>query len=163
MRTQSSRTRKLVFTATGRFHVHTAVFMSITPFSRFSRTFMVFSRRFAHIFTYIFGFHGHILFSCPHLVFTYTPSFSSSFGQTDFGHIFRVQMVCQDMWNVRRGSWRCGCGSIAEAVAEAVSNFLSTRKGKKPKLTWSALVIAVSKAAEARSTSRVRPKCTWLK
>ena len=40
------------------------------------------------------------------------------------------------MWNVRRGSWRCGRGSIAEAVAEAVNNFLSTRKGKKPKLTW---------------------------
>ena len=38
------------------------------------------------------------------------------------------------MWNVRRGSWRCGRGSIAEAVAEAVNNFLSTRKGKKPKL-----------------------------
>jgi len=31
---------------------------------------------------------------------------------------------------VRRGSWRCGRGSIAEAVAEAVNNFLSTRKGK---------------------------------
>jgi len=37
---------------------------------------------------------------------------------------------------VRRGSWRCGRGSIAEAVAEAVNNFLSTRKGKKPKLNW---------------------------
>ena len=40
------------------------------------------------------------------------------------------------MWNVRCGSWRCGRGSIAEAVAEAVNNFLSTRKGKKTKLNW---------------------------
>ena len=35
------------------------------------------------------------------------------------------------MWNVCRGSWRCGRGSIAEAVAEAVNNFLSTTKEKK--------------------------------
>ena len=100
MRTQSSRTRKLVFTATGRFHVHTAVFMSITPFSRFSRLFRYIHGFFTSICTH---FHVHILvftaiyilFSRPHLVFTYTPSFSSSFGQTDFGRIFRVQMVCQ--------------------------------------------------------------------
>ena len=47
------------------------------------------------------------------------------------------------MWNVRRGSWRCGRGSIAEAVAEAVNNFLSTRKGKKPKLMCSVYYIAI--------------------
>ena len=35
------------------------------------------------------------------------------------------------MWKVCRGSWRCGRGSTAEAVAEAMSNFLSTRKEKK--------------------------------
>jgi len=35
------------------------------------------------------------------------------------------------MWNVCRGSRRCGRGSIAEAVAEAVNNFLSTTKEKK--------------------------------
>ena len=40
------------------------------------------------------------------------------------------------MWNVCRGSWRCGRGSIAEAVAEAVNNFLSTTKEKKTKLMW---------------------------
>ena len=34
------------------------------------------------------------------------------------------------MLNVCRGSWRCGRGSIAEAVAEAVNNFLSTTKEK---------------------------------
>ncbi len=38
---------------------------------------------------------------------------------------------CPGPWNVCRGSWRCGRGSIAEAVAEAVNNFLSTRKEKK--------------------------------
>ena len=38
------------------------------------------------------------------------------------------------MWNVCRRSWRCGRGSIAEAVAEAVNNFLSNRKEKKTKL-----------------------------
>ena len=36
--------------------------------------------------------------------------------------------------NVSRGSWRCGHGSIAEAVAEAVNNFLSTTKEKRTKL-----------------------------
>ena len=35
------------------------------------------------------------------------------------------------MWNACRGSWRCGRGSIAEGVAEAVNNFLSTTKEKK--------------------------------
>ena len=39
------------------------------------------------------------------------------------------------MLNVCRGSWRCGRGSIAEAVAEAVNNFLSTTKEKRTKLT----------------------------
>ena len=38
------------------------------------------------------------------------------------------------MWNACRGSWRCGRGSIAEGVAEAVNNFLSTTKEKKTKL-----------------------------
>ena len=35
------------------------------------------------------------------------------------------------MWKVCRGRWRCGRGSTAEAVAEAMNNFLSTRKEKK--------------------------------
>ena len=38
------------------------------------------------------------------------------------------------MWNACRGSWRCGRGRIAEDVAEAMNNFLSTTKEKKTKL-----------------------------
>ena len=34
------------------------------------------------------------------------------------------------MWNACRGSWRCGRGRIAEDVAEAMNNFLSTTKEK---------------------------------
>ena len=41
--------------------------------------------------------------------------------------------------NVCRGSWRCGRGRMAEAVAEAVNNFLSTTKEKRTKLKWQGL------------------------
>ena len=37
------------------------------------------------------------------------------------------------MWNACRGSWRCGRGRIAEDVAEAMNNFLSTTTEKKSK------------------------------
>ena len=47
------------------------------------------------------------------------------------------------MWNVCRGSWRCGCGSIAEALAEAVNNFLSTTKEKKTKLIWNLVYLPI--------------------
>ena len=40
------------------------------------------------------------------------------------------------MWNACRGSWRCGRGRIAEDVAEAMNNFLSTTKEKKTKLIY---------------------------
>ena len=43
------------------------------------------------------------------------------------------------MLNVCRGGWRCGRGSIAEAVAEAVNNFLSTTKEKRTKLKWTTM------------------------
>ena len=72
MSAQSSRTRKRVFTATRRFHVHTAVFTSILGFSQFPRFFTyirVFSRSCAHIFRYIFWF------SRPYPVFTPTRCF----------------------------------------------------------------------------------------
>ena len=76
-----------------RFHVHTGVFTIFTFFHVHSWFFHVHLHTFSR--TY-FGFHVHLLFSRPHLVFAYTPPFSSSFGQTDFGHIFRVQMVPQE-------------------------------------------------------------------
>ena len=75
-----------------RFHVHTGVFTIFTFFHVHSWFFHVHLHTFSR--TY-FGFHVHLLFSRPRPVFTYTPSFSSSFGQTDFGHIFRVQMAPQ--------------------------------------------------------------------
>ena len=94
----------LTYTKTGfhghqasRFHVHTGVFTIFTYFHVHSWFFHVHLHTFSR--TY-FGFHVHLLFSRPRPVFTYTPSFSSSFGQTDFGHIFRVQMAPQ----VRRQS-----------------------------------------------------------
>ena len=75
-----------------RFHVHTGVFTIFTFFHVHSWFFHVHLHTFSR--TY-FGFHVHLLFSRPLPVFTYTPSFSSSFGQTDFGRIFRVQMAPQ--------------------------------------------------------------------
>ena len=75
-RTQSSRTRKRVFTATRRFHVHTAVFTSIPGLSRFSRFFTYIHGFFTSIcthfhvhilvFTSISCFHAHTLFSRTH-------------------------------------------------------------------------------------------------
>ena len=56
-----------------------------------------------------FGFHVHLLLSRPRPVFTYTPSFSSSFGQTDFGHIFRVQMVPQECFLSQPSEKLTGC------------------------------------------------------
>ena len=38
--------------------------------------------------------------------------------------------------NPCRGSWGCGRGSIAKAVAEGLNNFLLILKEKKPKLIW---------------------------
>ena len=76
MRTQRSRTRKRVFTATRRFHVHTAVFTPIPGFSRFSRFFTYIHGFFTSIcthfhvrilvFTFISCFHAHALFSRTH-------------------------------------------------------------------------------------------------
>ena len=76
MRTQRSRTRKRVFTATRRFHVHTAVFTSIPGFSRFSRFFTYIHGFFTSIcihfhvrtlvFTSISCFHANALFSRTH-------------------------------------------------------------------------------------------------
>ena len=76
-----------------RFHVHTGVFTIFMFCHVHSWFFHVHLHTFSR--TY-FGFRVHLLFSRPHLVFTYTPPFSSSFGQTDFGRIFRVQMVPQE-------------------------------------------------------------------
>ena len=52
------------------------------------------------------------------------------------------------MLNVCRGSWRCGRGIIAEAVAEAVNNFLSTTKEKRTKLIYHPISPAWSAASQ---------------
>ena len=82
-----------------RFHVHTGAFTIFTFFHVHSWFFHVHLHTFSR--TY-FGFHVHLLFSRPHLVFAYTPPFSSSFGQTDFGHSvleFRHILLDVQVWS----------------------------------------------------------------
>ena len=78
----------------------------------------------------ILYFEGHLLSINLQIVFALW-SRKQSFKRYGRGS---SRKLCLE--NPCRGSWGCGRGSIAKAVAEGLNNILLTLKEKKPKLMY---------------------------